>query len=69
MAKDNASLVLGEWDNDRTIFYRNSNYIMSPLYQDKCVGLNTDSSLIMINCNEYDPTQLFYFNLWITEEQ
>jgi len=61
MAKDNASLVLGECGNDWNTFYRNGNYIMSPLYQDKCVALNTNSSLIMMDCNEYDTSQLFYF--------
>ncbi|ORX85179.1 hypothetical protein BCR32DRAFT_276475 [Anaeromyces robustus] len=51
---DNISLVLGE-----------CNYIMSPLYKNKCIGLDTGSTLVMSNCSEFDKTQIFFFfNLW-----
>jgi len=64
MVIDDISLVLGECGKDGTTFYREGNYIMSPLYKNKCIGLDTGSTLVMSDCNEFDKTQIFFFNLW-----
>ena len=30
----------------------------------KCISSDTNNILVMTDCNEFDKTQLFYFNLW-----
>jgi len=67
MLSDSGSLVLGECGDTNTIFYRDGNFIKSPIAPDQCISLTNDFTLIMSECNEFDTTQLFYFNLW-TEE-
>ncbi|ORX49582.1 hypothetical protein BCR36DRAFT_248460, partial [Piromyces finnis] len=65
MLADDLSLILGICGNERTKFYRNSNYIMSPLYKNMCITLDTNNTLVMTDCNEFNNnTQLYYFNLW-----
>ncbi|ORX49955.1 hypothetical protein BCR36DRAFT_290666 [Piromyces finnis] len=64
MLADDLSLILGICGNERTKFYRNGNYIMSPLYKNMCITLDINNTLVMTDCNEFDNTQLYYFNLW-----
>ena len=52
MVANSASLVFGKWGNNGITFYRNSNYIISSLYEDKCITLNNNNSLVIIDCNE-----------------
>ncbi|ORX41858.1 hypothetical protein BCR36DRAFT_261274, partial [Piromyces finnis] len=64
MLSDNSSLVLGKCGETGTDFYRDGNFIKSPITPDQCIALADSSSLVMTECNEFDTTQLFYFNLW-----
>ena len=68
MLKDNLSLVLGNCGDNGTTFYLNDHYIMSSLHEDKCIASDTDNVLVMTDCNEFDKTQLFYFNLFVENE-
>ena len=67
MLSDDESLVLGECGDSSTIFYRDGNFIKSPIYTDKCVGLVDTYTLGLTECNEFDTNQIFYFNLWTDE--
>jgi len=67
MLSDDESLVLGECGDNSTIFYRDGNFIKSPIYKDKYVGLVDTHTLGLTECNEFDTNQIFYFNLWIDE--
>jgi len=67
MLSDDESLVLGECGDSSTIFYRNGNFIKSPIYTDKCFGLVNTYTLGLTECIEFDTNQIIYFNLWIDE--
>ncbi|OUM57094.1 hypothetical protein PIROE2DRAFT_67854, partial [Piromyces sp. E2] len=64
MLSDNDSLVLGKCGDAGTTFYREGNYIKSPISSDKCVGITDTFTLVMTECIEFNANQLFYFNLW-----
>ena len=61
------TLILGECESDKTIFYSDSenNSILSSSTNDKCIGvLNSNSTVLVMNkCNKNIPDQKFYFNL------
>jgi len=67
MLSDNGSLVLGECGDTSTVFYNDNNYLKSPIAPDQCISFTKDFTLIMSECNEFDTTQLFYFNNWEEE--
>ena len=67
MLSDNGSLVLGECGDTNTIFYRDGNYLKSPITPDQCISFTKDFTLIMSECQEFDDSQLFYFNNWEEE--
>jgi len=60
---DNKSLVLGEWDDNVIVFYRDGYFIKYLMYTGKCVGLVDSYTLGLTKFNEFDSNQIFYFNL------
>jgi len=64
---DSGSLVLGECGDISIIFYRDGNFIKSPIAPDQCIDLTNSSTLIMSECQEFDDSQFHYFNNWEEE--
>jgi hypothetical protein len=62
---DSGSLVLG--GDISIIFYRDGNFIKSPIAPDQCIDLTNSSTLIMSECQEFDDSQFHYFNNWEEE--
>jgi len=64
IVNDDLSIVLGNCSNNNTTFYREGNNIKSQLYTDKCITLDANNGLVMSDCNEFDGTQIYFFNLY-----